>query len=127
MPVKAMEKLAGCAVNRLKIGKAGLFSITFVSSSRMRRLNSQFLRHDWVTDVLSFRYNGEAVVGEVLIAPREAKRYAKRNSLSYRQELSRYVVHGLLHWMGHQDRTVRQKQRMRRLEEELLKRCGVTG
>lgn len=123
--VKSMEKLARCAARHLKIRQKGFFYITFISSRRMRQLNGKFLRHDWATDVLSFRYNGEAVAGEVLVSPRQAQRYAKAHGIAYRQELARYVVHGLLHWMGFEDATVKQQQRMRCLEDDLLKRCGI--
>ena len=62
----------------------------------------------------------ERTTGEILIAPRQARAYAKRHGIPYQQELSRYVVHGLLHWMGHEDRTIQQRRKMRRLEDWLL-------
>ena len=125
VPVKAMEKLARRAVKCLKIRRKGLFHVTFISSWRMRRLNGLFLRHHWATDVLTFRYDGESVAGELLVAPAQARRYAKTHGIAYRHELARYVVHGLLHWTGLEDATPKQQQRMRRLEDALLKRCGV--
>jgi probable rRNA maturation factor len=99
----------------------------------MRRLNKQFRQHDRTTDVLSFRYDGRAVephppiVGEILIAPSEARAYAKRHGLSYQQELSRYVIHGLLHWKGYDDKTPAQRCRMRALEDSLLARYCRNG
>jgi rRNA maturation RNase YbeY len=114
----------------------------------MRTLNRRFLRHDRPTDVLTFRYDGarpsrtgsgrggsglganrhsqpraqspEPIIGDILIAPDEARRYARAHGLAYSLELSRYVVHGLLHWLGHDDRTPRQQTRMRRMEDRIL-------
>jgi probable rRNA maturation factor len=60
------------------------------------------------------------VIGEILVAPEAAQRYARRHRLSYRDELARYVVHGLLHWCGHDDRTAAQQQKMRAVEDKLL-------
>jgi len=91
----------------------------------MRVLNKQFLRHDWSTDVLSFRYDGESTIGEIFIAPAIARAYASQHRIAYHEELARYVVHGLLHWRGDDDRTKPQQQRMRRYEDQLLKRCRV--
>ena len=51
--------------------------------------------------------------------------YARRHSVSYEEELSRYVIHGLLHWLGHQDRTAAQRRRMRGTEDRLLRACGI--
>ena len=89
----------------------------------MRKLNRRFMRHDRLTDVLSFRYPHELVIGEVLIAPACARRYARQHQVAYRLELARYVIHGLLHWVGHNDRTVQEQRRMRALEDTLLKQC----
>mgnify|MGYP001612559183 CR=1 FL=1 len=66
-----------------------------------------------------------SVAGEILIAPACAKRYARRHGLGYQEELARYVVHGLLHWVGHDDATPLQQRRMRALEDQLLACCGV--
>ncbi|MBI4341415.1 MAG: rRNA maturation RNase YbeY [Candidatus Omnitrophica bacterium] len=136
-PVSAarMRQLARAAVRRLKIRGGGELAITFIDTGRMRRLNRRFTRHDRSTDVLSFRYEGEPtcwpaplrrrqVVGEVLVAPKEAQRYAQAHGVSYAQELSRYVVHGILHWLGHDDRTLTQQREMRKLEDRLLANCS---
>ena len=115
-----MVKVARCALRRLRIRSRGTFVIAFIGSRRMRALNKRFLRHDRVTDVLSFRYEGEPVVGEILIAPHRARAYAARHGIPYREELARYVVHGLLHWLGHEDETAAQQRRMRAMEDALL-------
>ena len=65
----------------------------------------------------------QTIVGEILVAPAFARRYAKQHRLSYTDELARYVVHGLLHWVGYDDRTVNERRRMRRMEDQLLAQC----
>ena len=120
-----MARLAHRVIRQLRLCLSGALVVTFISSRRMRTLNRRFCHHDWVTDVLSFRYDGEPIVGEILIAPRQAQRYARAHRLPYAQELSRYVVHGLLHWLGHEDRTAQERRTMRSLEDRLLSRCGM--
>ena len=126
-PVDAarMTKLARCAIRRLRIRERGTLSIAFIATRRMRALNHQFLRHNRVTDVLSFRYHDEPVIGEILIAPQQARAYATRHKIPYREELSRYVIHGLLHWLGRRDGTPQEQVVMRKQEDALLARCGV--
>ena len=130
-PVNAAQvaHVARCALRRLRIRSRGTFAITFIGSRRMRALNKRFLHHDRVTDVLSFRYESEPVAGEILIAPRRARAYAAQHGIPYREELARYVVHGLLHWRGLDDRTAQQQRKMRQLEDWLLgSACaGPTG
>ena len=121
----AMGRLARKAVRHLKIRTPGTLAITFIGSRKMRTLNKRFLRHDRMTDVLSFRYDGEPVAGEILIAPRAARAWAKRHGVAYAKELARYVVHGLLHWLGHEDRTPTEQRVMRSREDRLLSRCGI--
>lgn len=118
-----MRQLARSAVKQLRIRRRGTLAIAFIDSRTIRALNKRFKRHDWDTDVLSFRYDGEDVVGEVLIAPRQAQRYAKTHDVPYLEELSRYVVHGILHWTGLDDRTAAQQRVMRRAEDRLLQGC----
>ncbi|PIQ83704.1 MAG: rRNA maturation RNase YbeY [Candidatus Omnitrophica bacterium CG11_big_fil_rev_8_21_14_0_20_63_9] len=121
VPVRALARFAQRSARRLGIRVGGTIAITFIDAARMRQLNRRFLRHDRPTDVLSFRYEeGEPLVGEILIAPAAARAYAAEHGLAYREELARYVAHGLLHWLGHDDRTRAQQQRMRRLENDLL-------
>ena len=120
-----MRRLALCAVRHLKIRPPGVFSITFIDSKHMQALNRQFKKHNRPTDVLSFRYDGEPVVGDVLIAPKQAKAYAKENNIAYTEELSRYVVHGILHWLGFEDRTRAEARAMRLREDVVLRHCGA--
>ena len=119
--VTHMARLARGAVRRLRIRARGTLAITFIDGRRMRALNQRFLHHHRTTDVLSFRYHGEPIVGDIVISPAAARTYARANGLGYANELSRYIVHGLLHWIGHQDRSPAQQRKMRAMEDQLLK------
>ena len=121
-----VRRLAARALRRLRVRTRGTMAVTFLGTRAMRRLNQRFARHDRTTDVLSFRYDGEPVVGEVFVAPAIARRYAKTHGLSYQEELARYVIHGLLHWIGEEDTTAQQQHRMRTLEDKLLRALLVT-
>ena len=92
----------------------------------MRGVNRRHLGHDYVTDVLSFDLRGgiaagrRRLLGEVIIAPSVACRQARRFGQTYRRELARYVIHGLLHWAGYDDHAPTQRRRMERKQESLL-------
>ena len=122
--LKRMERVARCAIRRLRIRTNGTLAISFLDGHRMRALNRRFCGRDRSTDVLSFRYDGEPIVGEILIAPSQARAYSKEHHMSYEHELSRYVIHGLLHWLGHEDRTPAEQRRMRVTEDQLLVHCS---
>lgn len=118
-----LTRVARRATRVLRIPPSRRFSVAFVDAATMRRLNYRFTRQQRLTDVFSFRYTEAPVDGEIIVAPAAARRYVARARLPYRQELARYVIHGLLHWLGHEDRTPTQQRRMRAVEDRLLTRC----
>ena len=131
IPQRWLSGLARRALRHLKLEGPGWMSISFVDRTTMMRVNWQLLKHRGLTDVLSLKYDelggvpaSQGVVGEVIVSPTFAKQYASEHGLSYRDELARYVVHGLLHWAGYDDRTPSQRRRMRIMENRLLARCA---
>lgn len=123
VPTERLARLARRAVRRLRIAGRGVITVSFIDRRAMQRLNWRFLRHRGLTDVLSFRYEQGPVVGEILIAPAFARAYAREHDGSYDDELARYLVHGLLHWTGLDDRTSAERRRMRAMEDRLLASC----
>lgn len=144
VPVALLRRVAEGTLRSLR-APAGHFSITCVDGRTMRGLNRRYLGHDCVTDVLSFDYRSglrparsvaksrdssfdlrqrglSPLLGEVIIAPSVARRQARRFGQTYQRELARYVIHGLLHWAGYDDRAAAQRRRMKRKQEALLNR-----
>ena len=86
------------------------FSVIFVGTSAMRRLNSEWRNKDRATDVLSFAYGGELVdglpfLGEIVIAPEIAVRQAAEYDAAAESEIRKLIVHGLLHLMEYDHET----------------------
>jgi probable rRNA maturation factor len=104
-------------------GRRGL-SIAFVTNAAIRRINRRFLGHDYATDVLSFPL-GVDPWGELVISADYARAEARRRGIPVEEELLRYVVHGILHLLGYDDRDPRARKRMwARQERELRKEAG---
>jgi probable rRNA maturation factor len=66
------------------------------------------------------RGSGKAIGGEVIISAETARRNAATYRVTARDELDLYLVHGLLHLCGYDDRSPREKRLMRRREAEAL-------
>jgi probable rRNA maturation factor len=78
------------------------FSVTFLSSQRMRVLNRRSFGYDRATDVIAFGLpHPDVVVGDIYVCPSVARRVAREEGVSERQELIRLVVHGALHSLGY--------------------------
>jgi probable rRNA maturation factor len=110
-----------------QIGYRGVaLSVVFVTDSEIKRLNKRHLNHSWVTDVLAFPFlNSKASVcpflGEVIISPNRAKIYSRKISVSFEEELLRYVCHGILHLKGFSDHSKKTRQIMERKENLLIR------
>lgn len=65
----------------------------------------------------------EKYLGDVAIAPETARRYAKKNGRSLRDELRVLILHGVLHLMGYDHETDRGE--MNRIEQKMRRRFGL--
>jgi probable rRNA maturation factor len=93
-------------------------SIVFVGAKRMRAINKKYLKHDYVTDVLTFDL-GEGVA-EIIICPQIAHTNAKTHQTSTEKEIILYTIHGILHLAGFDDHSEKDIIEMRRMEKKLL-------
>lgn len=102
--------------------RLGAVVLVFVDDRRMRELNRKYLRHDRTTDVLSFSYGTRRRLdGEIVVNLDQARRQAPQYGGTYQQEVSRLIVHGLLHLAGHDDATNAERERMHRREDRYLR------
>jgi rRNA maturation RNase YbeY len=98
------------------------FSISFISSKELLQINRKYLKHDYMTDIITFNYSGHSNVldGEILISTEDASNNAKKYKVSYSNELSRLVIHGILHLSGFDDKKKKDKNIMKLMENKLL-------
>ena len=115
IPAAKIKTSVHKAFRKLRLKGSGL-SLVFVGEGRMRGINKKYLGHDFVTDVITFDH------GEIIICPAVAARNAEHYGNTVGKELALYVVHGILHLAGYDDRTPQGIQRMRAKEQELLER-----
>jgi probable rRNA maturation factor len=95
--------------------------VYFASRKEITKLNERFLGHEGPTDVITFDYGGHMLHGEIFICPSEAVIQAKEFGTTPQMELVRYVVHGLLHLRGYDDRTPAQQKKMKRAEDSWVR------
>ena len=113
-----------------------LVSIAFVTPHTIARLNRRHLRHHGATDVIAFAFaphhrataardggkRNDGLVGDVYVAPSVARQNAARWGVGVREELTRLVVHGLLHVIGYDHAGAdRVNSVMWRRQEELVR------
>ena len=89
--------------------------VFFVSDIRIGQIHRDFLAVSGATDVITFQH------GEIFISVETAQRHAEQFSTGFLEEIELYIVHGLLHLAGFDDKTARGYKRMKALQEEIIR------
>jgi probable rRNA maturation factor len=100
------------------------FTCLITGDKELRRLNRQFLGHNYATDVLSFP-SGEPIgpLGDVAISLERAKAQAAEFGHRIEQEVRILLLHGVLHLLGHDHET--DKGKMLQLESKWRQAYGL--
>jgi probable rRNA maturation factor len=92
--------------------------VWLISDRRMTSLHRKFMHQTGPTDVITFQH------GEMFISVETARRNARAFGTSLPSELRLYIVHGLLHLHGFDDRTQSGARRMERIQKKMLRNCS---
>ena len=118
------ELLAELEIEGVEIG------INLVGAREMAALNWDFLGHEGSTDVITFDYSEKrkaesgkrkCLHGEIFVCVDEASLQAKKFKTKWQPEIVRYIVHGILHLLGHDDLKPDLRRKMKREENRLLR------
>lgn len=102
-------------------------SLAVVDDTTIHALNKRYLNHDWPTDVLSFLLNEQDghLEGEVVLSADTAATSAAEIGWPAAAEQLLYVIHGMLHLVGHADDTPAAANEMRAAEIRHLEAFGI--
>jgi probable rRNA maturation factor len=126
---RALRSAARSALEHGRRPGAGL-SIVLVGDRALARMHARWLGDPRPTDVITFDLGGGpdgevGPAGELYVSVERAEREARHRGLDPRRELLLYVVHGVLHLCGFDDRTGAERRAMRRAEERVLAALGM--
>ena len=95
--------------------------INFVSRETIRKVNNEYLSHDYSTDIITFDYSNERNIldGEIIISLRDAEENSKKYQVTFDNELLRLIIHGILHLLGYDDVTLPKKRVMKKIEDTI--------
>jgi len=119
------KKVIKAVENVFCIEKKGMnifLNIIYVSDKVILSINRKYLKHNRVTDVITFSLSEErnTIEGEIYISVDTAKRQAGEFKVSLRNELMRLAVHGALHLAGYDDFNEKKRNEMHKLENKYL-------
>ena len=91
--------------------------VTLVSDATIARVHRDFMNIPGATDVITFDH------GEIIISTETARENAAQYGRPLKEELALYIVHGLLHLNGYEDKEPVAAARMHLLQERILADC----
>ena len=121
-PHKIKEKIIKVLKGEKFKGEAEI-TVCFINDRLIRKLNKKFLKKDCPTDVLAFNIANHKKAGlsaDIIISAETALRNTKIFKTTPAYELSLYSVHGVLHLLGYNDHSVKEKEEMRKKEKEYV-------
>ena len=144
--LRYLRRLVETVLEELVVAKEYQLCIHIVAKPEMKHLNETFLRHSGSTDVITFGYTDDAVQrargyrshlryrpnrppsselhGEIFVCVDEAITQARRFRTTWESEIVRYVIHGLLHLLGFDDKKGQARRKMKHEENCLLRQLG---
>ena len=127
---RLLKKIAEALLADLEIKKSEL-GVSLVAAREMTLINETFLQHEGSTDVITFDYSApekrkaesgkrKLLHGEIFICLNEAVSQSKKFKTTWQSEIVRYLIHGVLHLLGHDDHLATARRRMKHEENRLL-------
>jgi len=108
-------------VRRNKL-RTGDLNFIFVRDNKLAKLNRKHLKNNTLTDILTFSFQEEIglISGDVYISAERVRENAVLYKEPLVREYLRVIIHGVLHLIGFNDKTEKEKKIMRLQEEECL-------
>jgi rRNA maturation RNase YbeY len=99
----------------------GEINYIYCDDKYLLKLNLEFLKHNTLTDIISFDYTiGNTIHGDIYISIERVLDNANEFNVEFLDELSRVMVHGVLHYCGYKDKYAKDKQLMKSKENHYL-------
>ena len=116
---KALKLCLQLSRKSAALGGLPEIAVLIVSDVRIAALHRKFMGKAGPTDVMTFQH------GEIFLSAETARRQARQFENSLNRELKLYIVHGLLHLHGFDDRNARDAKRMGAVQARILRRASL--
>jgi probable rRNA maturation factor len=100
----------------------GILNYILTNDNILVQLNKEYLRHFTLTDIITFDLSEKEreLSGDIYISVDRARENAREFKVTLNNEISRLMIHGILHLMGYKDKSREERELMRQKEEYYL-------
>ncbi|MDO8473995.1 MAG: rRNA maturation RNase YbeY [bacterium] len=116
--VNTLKKIGKTILGKERKGHLDL-SVVFLKEPKMQELNRVYRGKDKPTNVLSFAQE-ELGLGELVLCPAVIRKDARKYGITFKAELTRIFIHGLLHLVGYDHEKDADFKKMSQKEEKYL-------
>ena len=101
--------------------KLGEITYVFADDEYILKVNQEYLKHDFYTDVITFDYvKGKTISGDIFVSLTRISDNAKTLKKDFELEFLRVLAHGILHLCGYKDKSIEEISLMRSKEDHYL-------
>jgi rRNA maturation RNase YbeY len=99
-----------------------LINYIFTSDSYLLSINEEYLKHNTLTDIITFNQSTDQnlIEADIFISIERIKENSKKLNIPFKEELHRVMIHGVLHLLGFNDKSDPEKKEMRKKENHYL-------
>lgn len=99
----------------------GYINYVFCDDKYLLDKNIKYLDHDTFTDIITFNYSEKDIIhSDIMISIPRVKENSITFENSFSEELNRVMIHGVLHLLGYNDKTEKEKKEMKEKEDYYL-------
>ena len=102
--------------------------VVYVDEEEIIRINKEHLERDYVTDIISFRYDesdtNDNIEGTLFCCAPRIREQAEEFNEPGKEEFQRILIHGLLHLAGYDDQSEEEKNKMTSRENFYLEQLN---
>ncbi len=94
----------------------------FTSDNYLSNINQEYLKHNSLTDIITFNQSPDpnVIESDIYISVDRISDNSKYFNLPFTKELHRVMIHGVLHLIGFNDKKESEKKEMRKKENHYL-------
>jgi probable rRNA maturation factor len=112
---RAFDRCLALPKRKSALSSLARVDVLLISDRRIAGLHSRFHKMAGPTDVMTFQH------GEIFISAQTAQHHAAQFGTSIKSEIELYLLHGLLHLHGFDDKTAAERRRMNAIQSKILR------
>jgi len=95
------------------------------TDDKILEVNTQYLSHDFYTDIITFDYSEvDKISGDIIISLETVRTNSQKYNTGFAEELHRVIIHGILHMCGIDDKSETASLNMRKAENQALEQIN---